>query len=84
MPTLLCRDLGASQGYNFKLISDNIEQLCQLFDVIKLKKLYGKEYMGCARSTFVINPQGDLIFARYNVKAKNHVEMLIRELNIAE
>jgi peroxiredoxin Q/BCP len=50
----------------------------------RMKMNYGKEYMGCARSTFVINPQGELVFARYNVKAKNHVEMLMRELDIAE
>jgi peroxiredoxin Q/BCP len=50
----------------------------------RMKMNYGKEYMGCSRSTFVINPQGELIFARYNVKAKNHVDMLIRELNITE
>jgi peroxiredoxin Q/BCP len=45
---------------------------------------YGKEYMGCARSTFVINPDGKLSFARYNVKAKGHVAMLTRELGLDE
>ena len=45
---------------------------------------YGKEYMGCARSTFVIDEKGNLEFVRYNVKAKGHVAMLMRELGIDE
>lgn len=42
----------AKQSFPFELISDKDEALCQLFDVIKLKKLYGKEYLGVDRSTF--------------------------------
>ena len=62
----------AKQGYNFELISDESEALCQLFDVIKLKKLYGKEYMGIDRSTFVINPEGVLIQEWRAVKVTQH------------
>ena len=72
------------QQLNFSLLLDEDKTLHNAYGTWRTKMNYGKEYMGCARSTFVINPQGDLIFARYNVKAKNHVEMLIRELNIAE
>lgn len=72
------------QQLNFPLLLDEDKTLHNAYGTWRSKMNYGKEYMGCARSTFVINPQGDLIFARYNVKAKNHVEMLIRELNIAE
>ena len=72
------------QQLNFSLLLDEDKTLHNAYGTWRSKMNYGKEYMGCARSTFVINPQGDLIFARYNVKAKNHVEMLIRELNIAE
>jgi peroxiredoxin Q/BCP len=77
-------DFIAEQQLNFPLLLDEDKTLHNAYGTWRLKMNYGKEYMGCARSTFVINPQGDLIFARYNVKAKNHVEMLIRELNIAE
>ena len=72
------------QQLNFPLLLDQDLSLHKAYGTWIMKMNYGKEYMGCARSTFVINPQGELVFARYNVKAKNHVEMLIRELNIAE
>ena len=49
------------QAFPFELISDKDEALCQLFDVIKLKKLYGKEYLGIDRSTFLIDAQGVLL-----------------------
>ena len=66
----------ASQGYNFELISDTNEQLCQLFDVIKLKKLYGKEYMGIDRSTFVISPEGILVREWRTVKVDQHAQLV--------
>jgi peroxiredoxin Q/BCP len=47
-----------------------------------MKKNYGREYMGCSRSTFVIAPDGKVSWARYNVRAKGHVEMLMRELGL--
>ncbi len=78
------KDFITEQQLNFSLLLDEDKTLHNAYGTWRSKMNYGKEYMGCARSTFVINPQGDLIFARYNVKAKNHVEMLIRELNIAE
>ena len=44
--------------YPFELISDPDEKLCNLFDVIKEKNMYGKKYMGIERSTFLINKDG--------------------------
>ena len=78
------QDFINNQQLNFSLLLDEDKTLHNAYGTWRSKMNYGKEYMGCARSTFVINPQGDLIFARYNVKAKNHVEMLIRELDITE
>ena len=46
--------------YPFELISDPDEKLCNLFDVIKEKNMYGKKYMGIERSTFLINKDGKL------------------------
>ena len=43
------------QSFPFELISDPEELLCQAFDVIKLKKLYGKEFLGIERSTFLFD-----------------------------
>jgi len=71
----------AKQGYNFELISDESEAVCQLFDVIKLKKLYGKEYMGIDRSTFVISPEGILIQEWRAVKVTGHAQIVLDYLN---
>ncbi|GGK69272.1 peroxiredoxin [Amphritea balenae] len=64
----------AKQTFPFELISDPDEELCQLFDVIKLKKLYGKEHMGIERSTFLIDADGMLRKEWRKVKVKGHVE----------
>ncbi|MEO1889373.1 MAG: peroxiredoxin [Cycloclasticus sp.] len=60
-------------SFPFDLISDPDESLCKLFDVIKLKKLYGKEYMGIERSAFLINADGVLVQEWRKVKVKEHV-----------
>jgi peroxiredoxin Q/BCP len=65
------------QNFQFELISDVDEKLCAIFDVIKLKKLYGKEYLGIERSTFVINGQGQLIKEWRKVKVKGHVQEVL-------
>ncbi|MDE0858189.1 MAG: peroxiredoxin [Candidatus Poseidoniaceae archaeon] len=69
---------------NFPLLVDTEGELHQAFGTWRLKKNYGREYMGCARSTFVINPDGTFKWLRYNVKAKGHVGMLMRELGLTE
>ena len=63
----------AKQEFPFELISDKDESLCQLFDVIKLKKLYGKEYLGVDRSTFLIDKDGVLRHEWRGVKVPGHV-----------
>lgn len=68
------------QCFNFDLLSDTDEQLCTLFDVIKMKNMYGKEVRGIERSTFVIDTQGVLIKEWRKVKVKNHVEEVIEFL----
>jgi peroxiredoxin Q/BCP len=72
------------QELNFPLLVDEDLALHQAFGTWRLKKNYGREYMGCARSTFVISPDGRLAWCRYNVKAKGHVGMLMRELGLGE
>jgi peroxiredoxin Q/BCP len=63
----------AKQSFTFELISDKDETLCQLFDVIKLKKLYGKEYLGVDRSTFLIDKDGVLRHEWRGVKVPGHI-----------
>lgn len=67
----------AKHSFPFELISDKEEQLCQLFDVIKLKKLYGKEYLGIDRSTFLIDAAGVLRQEWRSIKVPGHVEAVL-------
>ena len=67
----------AKQEFNFNLLSDEEEVLCQAFDVIKLKKLYGKEYMGIERSTFLIDAKGILRQEWRKVKVKGHADEVL-------
>ena len=63
--------------YPFELISDPDEKLCNLFDVIKEKNMYGKKYMGIERSTFLINKDGKLSAEWRKVKVNGHaIEVL--------
>jgi len=61
----------------FELISDGDEAVCTLFDVIKMKKLYGKEHRGIERSTFVIDGKGILRHEMRGIKVPNHVDEVI-------
>lgn len=67
----------AKQSFPFELISDPDEDLCKLFDVIKLKKMYGKEHMGIERSTFLIDSNGTLRTEWRKVKVKGHVDEVL-------
>jgi len=69
----------AKQEFPFELISDKDEALCQLFDVIKLKKLYGKEYLGVDRSTFLIDKNGVLRQEWRGVKVPGHVAAVLEQ-----
>ena len=68
------------QSFPFQLISDPDEELCKLFDVIKLKKLYGKEYLGIDRSTFLIDKEGVLRKEWRSVKVKGHAEEVLESV----
>ena len=67
----------AKQAFNFELISDKEEEVCRLFDVIKLKKLYGKEHLGIERSTFLIDADGKLAREWRGVKVKGHAQEVL-------
>ncbi|WP_165482449.1 peroxiredoxin [Legionella bozemanae] len=70
----------AKQNFPFELISDQDEQLCQLFDVIKMKSMYGKQVRGIERSTFIIDPQGKLSKEWRKVSVKGHVDEVLSAL----
>jgi len=92
-----CRILGASrdslktqenfktkQNFPFDLVSDPEEQLCEAFDVIKIKNMCGKKVRGIERSTFLIDADGKLYREWRGVKVKGHVDEVleaVKELN---
>lgn len=57
----------------FELISDPDETLCELFEVMKMKNMYGKQVRGIERSTFLIDSDGKLLKEWRAVKVANHV-----------
>ena len=59
---------------NFHLLSDSDQIIHKMYDVIKLKKMYGKEYLGTERSTFIIDEKGILIKEYRKVKVKGHIK----------
>ncbi len=67
----------AKHEFPFDLLSDEDETLCRAFDVIKKKKLYGKEFMGIERSTFLIDGAGILRREWRKVKVPGHVEEVL-------
>jgi peroxiredoxin Q/BCP len=64
----------------FILLSDENEEVCNLFNVIKEKNMYGKKVMGIERSTFIINSDGILIKEYRKVKVKDHVNTVLNDL----
>ncbi len=67
---------------NFTLLSDPDKVLCEIFGVWVLKKLYGREYMGVARTTFVIDAEARVERIFEKVDTKNHYQQILRAYNI--
>jgi peroxiredoxin Q/BCP len=59
-------------SFPFELLADTEEQACQLFNVIKMKNMYGKQVRGIERSTFIIDPHGKLVKEWRGVKVDGH------------
>lgn len=70
----------AKQNLPFELISDTDETLCQLFDVLKMKNMYGKQVIGIERSTFLINTDGVLIHEWRKVKVAGHCTSVLKTI----
>jgi|TARA_S200000501_G_scaffold13569_1_gene12048 peroxiredoxin Q/BCP len=68
------------QSFPFELLSDPEEIMCKDFDVMKLKSMYGKEYIGVDRSTFLISSEGKIIKEWRSVKVKGHVDEVLDEV----
>jgi peroxiredoxin Q/BCP len=70
----------AKQGLQFELVSDQDQALCQAFDVIKEKNLYGRKSLGIERSTFLIDPDGVVRQAWRRVKVPFHAQTVLAAL----
>ena len=68
-------------GFPFELISDTDEALCSLFEVIKIKNMYGKQVRGIERSTFVIGKDGTLAREWRRVKVPGHAQEVLDFVN---
>ena len=67
----------SGQAMPFELLSDEDGTVCKAYDVIKLKKMYGKEFLGIERSTFLIDSTGILRKSWRKVKVPGHVDEVL-------
>ncbi|MDN4602856.1 thioredoxin-dependent thiol peroxidase [Paenibacillus sp. F6_3S_P_1C] len=70
----------AKYGLPFILLSDEEHQVAEQYGVWQLKKMYGKEYMGMVRSTFLIDEEGVLLKLWLKVRVKGHIEAALEAL----
>ncbi len=67
----------AKLGLPFELLSDENEEVCKLFDVIKMKNMYGKQVRGVERSTFVLDRNGAICREWRGVKVTGHAQEVL-------
>jgi peroxiredoxin Q/BCP len=70
----------AKKELKIALLSDEDKEAAKAYGVWQLKKLYGKEYMGIVRSTFLINPDGEIAQIWSKVKVKGHAQEVLEKL----
>lgn len=70
----------AKHGLPFPLLADPDHQVAEAYGVWVQKKMYGKEYMGIERSTFLIDPEGNLAHVWHKVKVAGHVQEVLETI----
>lgn len=68
------------ESLNFTLLSDTNKEVLKMYGAFGVKKLYGKEYEGVIRATFLIDPQGKIAHIWKNVKVKGHIKEVREKL----
>lgn len=68
----------AKYGLPFILLEDKDHKVCEKYGVWQLKKLYGREYMGIVRSTFLIDEKGKLVREWRNIRVKGHIAEVLQ------
>jgi peroxiredoxin Q/BCP len=74
----------SKQGFKFELASDADETLCQAFDVIREKNMYGRKVLGIERSTFLVDPEGVIRQSWRPVKVPGHAQAVLDALKAAQ
>ncbi|WP_297830785.1 peroxiredoxin [Thermomonas sp.] len=74
------RSFCEKQGFKFDLVSDGEGALCDAFGVIQPRKLYGREFLGIVRSTFLIDPAGAVRRKWQPVKVSGHAQAVLEAL----
>ncbi len=72
----------AKFGFKFDLIADTEHQILELYNAWGLKKMYGREYMGVLRTTYIINEEGIIEKIIGKVQTKDHTNQIYTELSI--
>ena len=70
------------QNLNFHLLLDTEGKILDLYGAWREKMNYGRTFLGISRSTFVIECDGTLSYAKYGVKAKGHAERILKHLGL--
>ncbi|PKL85802.1 MAG: thioredoxin-dependent thiol peroxidase [Ignavibacteriae bacterium HGW-Ignavibacteriae-1] len=65
---------------NFQLIADESKEICNLYGVIGEKSMFGKKYMGVIRTSYIIDPKGEIKMVYNNVQIKGHIDKIIADL----
>ncbi|BBE23165.1 peroxiredoxin [Arthrobacter sp. MN05-02] len=81
-PVAKLASFAEQESLTFPLLSDTDHAVADAYGAWGEKKNYGKTYDGLIRSTVVVDPDGKVALAQYNVKATGHVAKLRRDLGI--
>ncbi len=73
----------AKHNLSFTLIADTEHSILEMYNAWGLKKMYGKEYMGVLRTTYIIDEEGTITKIINKVKTKDHTNQIYKELNIS-
>jgi len=68
------------KGIKVKLLSDVEKKILKKYGVWQLKKMYGREYYGVVRTTYLIDPEGRIVYVWKRVKVKGHVDGVLKKL----
>jgi thioredoxin-dependent peroxiredoxin len=72
----------ADEGLTFPLLSDESREVLTAWGAYGEKQNYGRTVMGVIRSTFIVDPEGKIAKAMYNVRATGHVAKLRKDLKV--